>query len=69
VVANPCTIYFWKTRKMIRTGRRLRVPMAKMADQSVEVCGSLNILSAKETVKSFGLFKKSNGPRKSSHLQ
>ena len=43
--------------------------MAKMADQSVDVCGSLNILSAKETVKSLGLFKKSSGPRKSSHLQ
>jgi hypothetical protein len=29
-------MYFWKIRKMIRTGRRLSVPMAKIADQSVD---------------------------------
>ena len=53
----------------MRTGSRVRVPMANIADQSVDVMGSLNMRSARETVNSLGLFKKRRGPRKSSQRQ
>jgi hypothetical protein len=34
-VAIPSTMYFWNIKKMTREGTRERVPMAKMAPQSV----------------------------------
>jgi hypothetical protein len=50
-------MYFWKNIKITNEGTTERVPMAKMAPQSVEVWGSANILIARETVKSLGRFR------------
>jgi hypothetical protein len=56
-VAIPSTMYFWKTKKIIKEGSRERVPIAKIALQSVEDWGSLNMRSASETVKLRGRFR------------
>jgi hypothetical protein len=50
-------MYFWNTMNTANTGISERVPMAKIAPQSVDVMGSLNMRSARETVKLRGLFK------------
>jgi hypothetical protein len=50
-------MYFWKIINTAKTGIRERVPIAKMAPQSVEVMGSLNMRRARETVKLRGLFR------------
>lgn len=57
VVDIPCTIYFWNITNIIRIGSSDKVPIAKIAGQSVADCGSENILKAKDTVYSFGLFR------------
>ena len=54
VVLIPCTIYFWRNKKIKITGTSDSNDIANIAPQSVTEFGSANSFSATDTVYSFG---------------